>query len=101
MPAFDISLEADEDLQGIVAYTAERWGVDQVRIYMTGLEQKMEQMATGIAHTKSLDHLMEGLELCRYEHHYIFALHRPDKAMAILAVFHEKMNLMERLKRRL
>ena len=101
MSAYEKAPEVDEDLQKIVSYTAERWGVAQVRKYMTGLELKMESMATGLAHTNSLDHLIEGLKVGRYERHYIFGLARHDAPMLMLAVFHERMSVIERLKGRL
>ena len=101
MPVFEKAPEVDEDLQEIVFYTAERWGVTQVRKYMAGLELKMEAIATGAAHTKSLDKLIAGLKVGRYERHYIFGVERPSAPMLILAVFHEKMSVIERLKDRL
>lgn len=100
MSAYEKAPEVDEDLREIVSYTAERWGVAQVRKYMTGLELKMESIAEGLAHTNSLDHLIEGLKVGRYERHYIFGVERSDAPMLILAVFHEKMSVIERLKKR-
>ena len=101
MPPFEKTRHVDEDLRGIVVYTAERWGADQVRKYMSGLEAHMELMAVGVAHTRSLDHLIDGLRVGRYERHFIFGLERAGKPMLILAVFHEKMSVIERLKNRL
>jgi len=39
--------------------------------------------------------------LTHYEHHYIFYCTREDQPPLILAVFHERMDLMQRLKKRL
>lgn len=101
MSTFEKAPEVDEDLRDIVSYTAARWGVDQVRKYMAGLDLKMESMAEGLAHTKSLDHLIDGLRVGKYERHYIFGVEYHDRPMLILAVFHERMSVIERLKERL
>ncbi len=101
MTSFEKAPEAYDDLRDIVVYTAERWGAAQVRRYMSGLEQKMEALAVGSTHSKLLDHVMDGLKVSRYERHYIFGLERQGKPMLILAVFHEKMSVIERLRNRL
>lgn len=101
MPSFETTLEAEDDLRGIISYTAERWGADQVRKYMSGIENHMELMAVGMAHVRSLDDLISGLKVGRYERHVIFAVDRIDEPMLILAIFHEKMDVIDRLKSRL
>jgi toxin ParE1/3/4 len=101
MASFEKALEVDDDLRSIVVYTADRWGVEQVRKYMAGLDAKMEAIATGQAHTTRLDHVIKGLRVGRYERHYIFGVERLAAPMLVLAVFHEKMSVIERLKGRL
>lgn len=101
MPSFEKAAAVDEDIKSIVTYTAERWGIPQVRKYMAGLEVKMEEFAQGAAHSKSLDHLIDGLKVIRYEHHYIFGVTRIDAPMLIIAILHEKMDMITRLKKRL
>lgn len=100
MPSYETAPEVDDDLRGIVSYTAERWGVKQVRKYMAGLERQMARIASGEAHTKPLGHVLDGLKVGRYERHYIFAVERSDAPLLILAVFHEKMSVIDRLKMR-
>ena len=101
MASFEKAPQVDDDLRSIVAYTVDRWGIDQVRKYMAGLEAKMDAIATGQAHTTPLDHVIDGLKVGRYERHYIFGVERDEAPMLILAVFHEKMSVIERLKARL
>ncbi|NKC11833.1 MAG: type II toxin-antitoxin system RelE/ParE family toxin [Gammaproteobacteria bacterium] len=101
MAHYEKAPEADEDLEGIVAYTAASWGVTQVRKYMAGLERKMEDLATGNAHYKRFDDLARGLKVSKYEHHYIFGLEREGKPTLILAIFHERMSMIERIMKRL
>lgn len=101
MPLFEKAPEVDDDLRAIISYTAERWGTAQVRKYMSGLDSHMELMAGGVVHTRSLDHLIEGLKVGRYERHFVFGIERAGKPMLILAVFHERMSVIDRLKKRL
>jgi plasmid stabilization system protein ParE len=74
MAAFEKAPQVDDDLRSIVAYTVDRWGVEQVWKYMTGLDAKMDAIATGQAHTTQLDHVIDGLKVGRYEHHYILTV---------------------------
>jgi toxin ParE1/3/4 len=101
MSSFEKAPEVDDDLSEIISYTVERWGADQVRKYMAGLEAHMELMAVGMAHMKMLNDVIDGLKVGRYERHFIFAVERGAAPMLILAVFHEKMSVIERLKKRL
>lgn len=101
MASYEKIDEVDDDLRSIVTYTAERWGAVQVRKYMAGLDAQMERIATGHAHTRQLDHVIDGLRVGKYERHYIFGVDRPNAPMLILAVFHEKMSVIERLSERL
>ena len=101
MAGFEKTRDVDEDIANIVAYSVDRWGVEQVRKYMSGLERRLDEFASGLTISKNLDDLIPGLRMVRYEHHYIFGLKRDPRPMLILAILHEKMDLMERLKGRL
>lgn len=100
MLLYEKTLDVDEDLVNIITYTQERWGIEQVYKYMTKIEKGMESLARGTSQEKRLD-IIEGLCVSKCEHHYIFGLRRTKKPMLIVAIFHKKMNLMERLKERL
>jgi plasmid stabilization system protein ParE len=91
----------DQDLERIVIYTYERWGEAQVRKYMMALERCMETLASGAGPHKSHDSLLPGLKVQRCQQHYIFGVVRPDEPMLILAVLHERMDMLKRLKSRL
>ncbi len=45
--------------------------------------------------------LFLGLRMGRYEHHYVFCLPREGAPALIVAIFHERMDLMTRLADRL
>jgi toxin ParE1/3/4 len=101
MPSYEKTVEAEDDLAGIVEYTAARWGVQQVRKYMHDLEQCMEKLATGKLPFKTLNTLSPPMRMVRCGHHYIFGMVRDNEPMLIVAVLHERMNLISRLRRRL
>lgn len=101
MPSYETTLEVESDLAGIVEYTANKWGVQQVRKYMRDLEQCMEKLATGKSPSKTLPTLPSNMRMVRCQHHYIFGMMRDNEPMLIVAVLHERMNLISRLKKRL
>lgn len=101
MPSFEITVEAEKDLEGVVEYTANTWGLEQVRKYMAALGRCMERLAKGDEPYKSLDKLYPGIRMMHCQHHYIFGVTRENQPFLIVAVLHERMELMQRLKRRL
>ncbi len=101
MNLYQISDAAAEDWQDIVNYTLTQHGEAQTRKYMSALENGIEKMALGEPPYKNLDSLYSGLRSIHCEHHYIFAVMRTNAPMLVIAVFHERMNLMMQLKKRL
>lgn len=101
MLPYEKTADVDQDIENIVTYTANQWGHDQVRKYITGLEKKLRDMATDKTSYRIRNDLGEGIITARYERHYIFALKREGHPLLILAIFHERMDLMRRLKSRL
>jgi len=100
-PVYEMSLAAESDLREIIRYTACQWGVEQVRHYTKALEKCTCALVTGNTRYKELNEIRSGLRMVHCKHHFIFCLLRPDRNALIIAIFHEKMNLMTRLKQRL
>ncbi len=101
MQAYELAEAAEADLRSIALYTAANWGHKQAIHYGTILEKHLEAIGKGAARTRIfLKHRTE-LRVSRIEHHYVFHLERENKPPLILAVFHEKMELMSRLRARL
>ena len=92
---------AERDLAGIVSYSAENWGERQARAYTKKLHGGIQKIALGKHPYKDLGHLYPNLRVGRCEHHYIFCLPQQDAPVLIIAILHERMDLIERLKRRL
>ena len=96
-----LSGAAEEDLRGITQHTLEQWGAVQCRTYIAALEAKAVAVAKGEGVFKDMSSLIPGLRVATSGKHYIFCLSRPNALPIILAILHERMDIMARLKGRL
>ena len=101
VPVYELTEEADTDLQEIVRYTISRWGIEQARKYEALLEGHFLAIGRNKIRTKDFFQNRPEVRVSRAEHHYVFHLVREGKCPLILAVFHENMNLMAQLRKRL
>jgi plasmid stabilization system protein ParE len=98
MPEYELTALAEKDLKSIARYTIDKWGLQQAKRYETLLANRFQQIAHGrITPRVFFDHRQD-LLFTRCEHHYIFYCTRDNQCPLILAVFHERMDLMQRLK---
>lgn len=101
MSLYERSRAALQDWQGIVEYTLERHGITQTEKYTAGLILCMEAMAQETGYFKDIDVSGRIVRIKHCQKHYIFALIRKNSPMMVIAIFHERMDLMTRLKDRL
>ncbi|WP_416777455.1 type II toxin-antitoxin system RelE/ParE family toxin [Xenorhabdus budapestensis] len=92
---------AEADLRAIIRYTRKQWGNVQTRRYITTLKQGIERLACGNGSFKDMSELYPALRMARCEYHYVFCLPRESAPALIVAIFHEKMDLLTRLADRL
>ncbi|MBC8947377.1 MULTISPECIES: type II toxin-antitoxin system RelE/ParE family toxin [Xenorhabdus] len=92
---------AEADLRSIISYTRKQWGNVQARRYVTTLKKGIERLACGKGSFKDMSELFPALRMARCEHHYVFCLPRDGAPALIVAIFHEKMDLLTRLTDRL
>ena len=92
---------AEADLRGIADYTAAQWGAQQCRSYIAALEDKAEALARGQGVFKDMSSLMPGLRVATCGKHDIFCVPRQDGPAVVLAILHERMDILARLKSRL
>lgn len=97
MTTYILTAAAEADLRGIVRYTRKKWGDAQVRRYIVTLEHGIESLVSGQGSFKDMSAIFPALRMARCEHHYVFCLPREDTPALIVAIFHERMNLMTRL----
>lgn len=101
MPAYELSSAAEDDLRDIVTYTSKTWRTAQARQYTRGLREGAENLANSQGVYKELHDLYPRLRMCRCQHHYIFGVMREGVPMLVVAIFHERMDTMTRLRNRL
>jgi toxin ParE1/3/4 len=101
MASYELSPEAFTDLLGIADYTRRQWGVPQATKYRDQLEQCFEALATGKGRFKNLSHIRVDLRATRCRHHYVYCVMLTHSPPLMIAVLHEKMDLMARIAERL
>jgi len=92
---------AEADLRDIIRYTRKQWGVAQVRRYVAKLKVSMTNVAIGKGAFREIRTIYPALRVAHCEHHYIFCLPRKNAPAWIIAIFHERMDLMQRIADRL
>ena len=100
---YALTLDAEEDLTEIWVYTHETWGLAQADKYYRLIAACLEAIGNGHARSKTLEGLPNDLRIHRCEHHYIFFMEEGDKdhRPIIIAILHERMDFLQRLKDRL
>ncbi len=101
IPSYELTKDSATDLEGIVRYTLLKWGTEQARLYLDNLHQCFQRIADTKAEGKTFSERFPSVRVTRCEHHYVFYLHPDGHPPRIFAVFHERMDLLTRLKHRL
>jgi len=99
--AFVLTTAAERDLREIIRYTRKQWGDAQVRSYVAKLERSIARLAIGQGAFQDMSALYPALRMLHCEHHYVFCLPREDAPALVVAILHERMDLMVRLAGRL
>lgn len=92
--------DAQRDLKAIWRYTFRTWGERQAEKYTGGIKSCCETLAAHPARGKLLPGIGESIRSYRYEHHYIFYLEQ-EQEIVILAILHERMDLVRQLQTRI
>ncbi|WP_341644424.1 type II toxin-antitoxin system RelE/ParE family toxin [Thauera sp. SDU_THAU2] len=95
------SQEAATDLRQILNYTTRQWGAAQARAYARQIDDAVAALAAGQGPFKDWGEVLDGLRVKAVGSHYIFGIWRGDHPALILAILHERMDLMARIKARL
>ena len=101
MLPYELTPLAEDDLKGIARYTVKEWGKKQSLRYATLLEDHFFEIADRAIYSRSFSKRYPHVMVSRCEHHYIFYIHPNEKAPCIIAVLHENMDMLARLKNRL
>lgn len=100
-PSYVLTRAAEADLREIIRHTYKEWGDAQVRRYIDALEQGMVRLATGRGPFKDMGAVYPALRMVHCEHHYVFCLPREHAPALVVAILHERVDLMVRIADRL
>ena len=99
---YELTPDAEADLEQIAAYTLREWGPEQQTHYAELLESGFARIAEGQAVARRFLERYPHLYVTRCERHYIFYLRQDASARPrIIAVLHERMDLISRIRDRL
>ena len=98
MLLYELTAPAQEDLKEIARYTVTEWGEKQSLHYAESLEKSFCEIAARTAYSRSFSKRYPQVLVSRCEHHYIFYIHQEGKPPRFIAILHERMNLLKRLK---
>lgn len=101
MANYKLTKAADSDLESIAHYTISEWGIEQARRYVGKLDQCFQNIGAGEVFEKRFSHRMPQVYVTRCEHHYIFYLAPGGEQPIVIAVLHERMDMIACLKARL
>lgn len=101
MPVYELTPQAESDIRDIIRYTLERHGETQALRYNKAMEKRFCEIAEKAAPSRAFSDRLPQVLVARCEHHYIFYSHPEGKPPRIIAVLHERMDIVSRLKNRL
>jgi toxin ParE1/3/4 len=94
---YELSLEADKDLEGIYDYTVEMFGVEQAARYLSKFEIVFESLCLNPKSGRGRDEIRKGLRSMSVEHHSIF--YRVLKShLRIVRVLHSSRDIIRFLR---
>jgi len=101
MRLYELTLDAESDLEEISRYTIKQWGEEQAKVYLDKISQCFKDIAKDKAVSRPFSGKYSDAKVVHCEHHYIFYLASEGKNPVIFAVLHERMDLLARLQSRL
>ncbi len=101
MLPYEISALAQEDIKEIARYTMSRWGEEQSIRYAKSLEKCFCEITDKTVSSKNFSNNFPEILVTWCQKHYVFYIYPAGKLPLIIAVLHERMDMLARLKRRL
>ena len=92
---------AADDLSAVIRHSLQHWGRERTRTYVMQLEAAVIAVAADQGVYKDLSSVYPMLRMAKSGKHFIFCLPRVNNASLVLAILHERMDMIERLKVRL
>ena len=90
-PRYQFTDKAERDLEGIIDYTVQEWGVSQANAYLDGLESRAQLLAENPDLGMARETLFEGLLSFPYESHILYYT-KHARGIVIVRVLHQHMD---------
>lgn len=101
MLPYELTPLAEQDLKEIARYTLKEWGKKQSIRYARLLEDHFHGIANRTVTSRTVFEQFPDVYVTRCKHHYIFYLYQNGKRPRIIAVLHERMDMLTRIGKRL
>jgi len=101
MLPYKLTPQSEEDIKDIARYTLKQWGKKQSMHYAGLLEKHFRKITSKSVYSRNFSERYPQVLLSHCEHHYIFHIQSDKKPPIIIAVLHERMDMLVRLKNRL
>ena len=98
---YELSLDAEKDLQDIARYTLNNWGKATLKQYRSGLKNKFKAIAKKEIPKKSFSNQFPELYVTKYRYHFIFYILSSQDRPIIIGVIHEQRGIVSHLSERL
>ena len=95
-PRFQFTDKGERDLEGIIDYTVQEWGVSQANTYLDGLESRAQLLAENPDLGTARETLSEGLLSFPYESHILY-YKKHARDIVIIRVLHQHMDPVKHL----
>jgi toxin ParE1/3/4 len=92
---------AEDELRQIIRHTRKNWGDAQAKKYAAKLRECTQAVAADEKPCKDMSELYPALRMAHCERHYVFCLPRRNAPALIVAILHDRMDLVARLEHRL
>lgn len=93
--------DAANDMRDLIRYTRRTWGAAQARRYAEDLEKGIIRLTADPARFRDMNEIYPTLRMALCEHHYVFCLPQNNAPTLIVAILHQRMDLIVRLADRL
>jgi len=95
-PRYQFTDKAERDLEGIIDYTVQEWGVSQANTYLDGLESRAQLLAENPDLGMARETLFAGLLSFPYESHILYYV-KHTRGIVIVRILHQHMDPVKHL----
>ena len=92
--SYVLTLEAEGDLQAIAEYSYETWDEQTADRYLADLLEGFEKISDGRLVARSFSSVYPNLRVCQVRQHFVFFLFREAQPVQVIALIHERRDVV-------